>query len=99
MALEATLSFSYRSSGDIFERLLFLDSIKDDTRKYREELIEPAVAWKYQGDFYGLLNHMNIEPKYWLPSLYLSGYTSPVQYDGEKLTILVAKDVNFKTRR
>lgn len=98
MALEANVIFSFVDNIDVFERLLFLDSIRNEDRKSRDEMVEPALAWKHQGDFYGLLQELQIEERFWVPSLYLSGYTSPVQYDGERLSIRIAKDVNYKSR-
>lgn len=44
--------------------------------------VSANLAYKNEGDFYGLLTDMGVEPKYWWLTLRLNGYTDPLKFDG-----------------
>jgi len=56
--------------------------------------IEPAIAYKYQGDFYGLLDHLSIPKQYHRSVMVVNGLTNSTDYDGEK-TVVIVPDYNF----
>lgn len=83
---------SYRFINNVF---LYYDGMENEISKFSREIIEPGVAYKYQGDFYGLLSHLNVQSHLLLPSLYLNGLASPYDYDGRTTEILIAGEINF----
>lgn len=48
-----------------------------------------GVAYKYEGDFYGLLRSLNIEKQYHTTIMTYNGLRSPLDYDKGMLNILV----------
>lgn len=58
--------------------------------------IEPAIAYKYRYDFYGLLAEKGIsEPLRW-PTLRLNGYRNPMEYDGLVIEIKMVHQTSFE---
>lgn len=49
--------------------------------------VDPNIAYKYQADFYGLLNHYGIPPEYWWCVLVLNNFKSPVEMNKDILLI------------
>lgn len=87
--------FSYPDHESIRTVMLMYDAVQSDTDKYREQLVEPGLALQYKGDFYGLLMYYSLELRLFLPTLYLNGYTSPYEYDGEGGVIKIAGEINL----
>ena len=54
--------------------------------------IEPLVADKYRGDFYGLLDQLNIGIKYHYPTLLINGLDSPQEYNGETVIFVLSQN-------
>lgn len=72
----------HRSASEINDKLLFMDY----TKSYKTPVthfVDPDIAYKYQGNFYGLLIYMDIHPGLFTFTLQLNGLTSPHQYKGE----------------
>lgn len=66
--------------------LLHLDRNRADyTMKTTD--VPADVAWKHQGNFYGLLSYLGIETKYHLYVLHMNGLTNSTDYDGRTLRI------------
>lgn len=86
--LEALMTndFSFDTIQEINDNLQYLDYINHHY-KYEEITIDPNIAYKYQGNFYGLLNELMINPKLYLFTLYLNKLTSPVEFNGNMLII------------
>jgi hypothetical protein len=73
------------------------DYIKDDTKHVIEDnlnkmmlrkdsmllTVEPSVAYRYKGDFFGLMEHYKISTVLFWPALRCNGFTSPEEYDEE----------------
>lgn len=51
--------------------------------------VSPALALKYQGDFYGLLLENKIAAQYHWITMRLNDMTTPTEYDGTKQIIFV----------
>lgn len=51
--------------------------------------IEPNIAIKYKGDFYGLLTYYNIPYKYHWITMRVNKYTSTMDYEGTVDTIII----------
>ena len=50
--------------------------------------VEPMVAYKYAGDFFGLLMHFNILPQYHWITMRMNQYVSPQDYSDEMLSFV-----------
>jgi hypothetical protein len=53
------------------------------SERTRERSVEPMVAYKFEGDFFGLLAHHGIQPYLHWVIMRLNGMTSPVQASRE----------------
>ncbi len=51
--------------------------------------VEPGVAYRYTGDFIGLLNYLNIDPSYHWFIMYLNGLKSPADMNKKIITIIM----------
>lgn len=79
----STDSYKYFS---IINTILYSENYHK-TNKKTERIIDKHLAYRYQGNFFGLLNELGIDPKFHMFILYFNGYTSPYQYTGDNLTI------------
>lgn len=50
--------------------------------------VEPAVAYKYRGDLYGMLKEIGVESKYHYMVMRLNGYKSSADYQGDRVEFL-----------
>ena len=74
---------------ELLDNILYLDYIRNNAA-FKEVNINVGLGYKYQGNFYGLLNELgSINSSLYLYTLYVNGYVSPDQYDGTMLTIRV----------
>lgn len=87
--------YAYRQYGIINNYILYYESLKNKDDQYSIEVVEPGIAYRYQGDFYGLLDYLNISSSLYLPTLYLNGLQSPYDYDGVETSIKIAGEINF----
>lgn len=54
----------------------------------RTVTLDPAIAYKYRFDFYGLLlNEYSIPYETMIPHLIINGYTSSTDFDGTRLEV------------
>ncbi|MNU19683.1 hypothetical protein D3C71_79160 [compost metagenome] len=53
------------------------------------KMVEPGRAYKYEADYYGLLQFLEVPTALHWVTLRMNGYTSPMQYDGVGVTVLV----------
>ncbi len=51
--------------------------------------IPEDIAYKYIGDFYGLLEELKIDPNMWFLYMVLNGLVSPEEYDTTMAEILI----------
>ncbi len=52
-------------------------------------MVDPATAYVYQGNFYGLLSKLGIDPNYHAFTAYVNGLKSPYDYDGVTYSIKI----------
>lgn len=72
------------------DRLQYLDMrTRKSKDKFKVRIVQPDIAYKYQGNLYGLMIHLGVPPSLMCYTMYANKYTSPHQYDGKKLDILV----------
>lgn len=65
--------------------LVWLRSLSSENRLQ----IDPAKAYKYTADFYGLLQEEAIQAQHHWITLRLNNYTAPTDYLGDRLEIIV----------
>lgn len=95
MKLSQNRHYAYREFRNINNIILYYESLANEVSKFTIRDVTPGIAYKYQGHFYGLLKHLNVDPSLYLPSLYLNGLTSPYDYDGKQISIKIAGPINF----
>lgn len=95
MLTPSSKHYAFRHYNTFNNYLLYYESLKNKDDQYRIEIISPGIARRYQGDFYGLLNYLNIEASLFLPSLYLNGLQTPYDYDGVLTHLKIAGPINF----
>lgn len=61
--------------------------------------VEPTLALRYQGDFYGLLTTQRIPSKYQWITMRMNGLTSPDQYTGEARTFIIPSSDQIEENR
>lgn len=71
------------------DNLLYLDYI-DKKYNFNEVGVSPDLALRYRGNLYGLFKEMRIEPSLYVFTMYINGYTSPVDFDGKRFTFKLA---------
>ena len=76
--------YSFNSITEINDNLQYLDYINSNY-EFKEVNINPDMCYKFQGDFFGLLKELNIEPHLYMYTMYLNGYNNPVDFTGENL--------------
>lgn len=69
------------------DNLLYLDYIDEN---YERAYINttPDMAYKYQGNLFGLFNELLIRPELYVYTMYMNGYNSPNQYKGDVITFI-----------
>lgn len=59
------------------------------TGQYRTEIVNNKYMGQYIGDFYAILQGMQINARYHWIVMRLNGFTSPIQYSGQLLEIFI----------
>ena len=78
-----TNEYSFPDPVYINDHLQFIDYV-DRTYEYEVAIVEPAEAYRYQGNLFGLFKEMRISPKMYMYTMYINGLVSPVDFDGMK---------------
>lgn len=60
-------------------------------KEYTVQSIAPALANKYQGDFYALLQNLGLKNDYHWCALRLNGLSGPTQYTGDIVEVKMPK--------
>lgn len=79
------------------DALLYLDAtVNEQNIEYRG--FEPAIGYKYQGNFFGLLKELEVPSNLFLYCLYVNGYTHPNQYQGNSFSVKVPSKPNIPSQ-
>lgn len=78
-----TNEYSFTDLVYINDHLQFIDYV-DRTYDYDIAIVEPAEAYRYQGNLFGLFNEMKISPNLYMYTMYINGLVSPTDFDGVK---------------
>ena len=84
-----TNDYAFDSFTQLNDNLLYLDYI-DRNYEFKTATVTPDVGYRFQGQLFALFNTLNIEKNLYVYTMYLNGYTSPMNYDGKQLTFKVA---------
>lgn len=87
-------NFRYRNYSRFNDELLYIDRL-DLRHNFDTIIIEPHRAYKYEGNFYGLLNEIGVSPSLYLYALYLNKLNSPVDYKADMLIIKKPVQLNI----
>lgn len=71
--------FSSKNYTRLNDELLILDRI-DLENKFEAIVVDADQAYRYEGNFYGLLNHLNVPEDLFLQTLYVNRLTHPTEY-------------------
>ena len=78
---------SYRYLND---RLIYMEYI-DRHYTYDEVGVSPVDGYRFQGNLLGLFKYLGVADNLLTLTMYLNGYTNPVQYNGDKLNFKIPK--------
>jgi len=81
--------YSFENIIELNDNLQYLDYINADY-EFKEITVEPDIAYKYQGNLFGLFRELDIHPNLFTYTMYINGYTNPVEFAGDKYVFKVA---------
>ncbi len=97
MPITAFLPAVYESENDP-EFMAFVESNLGYIMTYDRGLhqsVEPVIAMKYTGDFYGLLHELNILPIYYYVTLRCNGLKNTKDYEGVVTDVVIPNQEEF----
>jgi len=100
LVLSELPNFQIRPDHEKFSNYfkLHLDYI-NKTKGFQVFTVEDIVAYRYQGNLYGLFKEINIPPYLYEYTAYINGYTDPVDYDGTKTTFKIIDQNDYDRLR
>ena len=81
--------YSFDQYTELNDNLQYLDYIKANY-EFKQVAVDPGTAHRFQGNLFGLFRALNIEANLFLFTMYLNGYTNPVDFNGDVFTFKVA---------
>lgn len=90
--------YYYPNERALNNELLYYEALESHLDKYREVPVSAGLAYQYQGDFFGLLEKLKVDNKYFYATMYLNGLMTPYDFDGEETTLKIAQPINLPTR-
>jgi hypothetical protein len=81
--------YSFDSITELNDNLQYIDFIKANY-DFKEIAVDPGVAYRYQGNLFGLFRYLNVDPKLFLYTMYINNLTSPVDFNGEIYNFKIA---------
>lgn len=81
--------YSFDSVTELNDNLQYIDFIKANY-EFKEVAVDPGVAYRFQGNLFGLFRYLNIAPNLFLYTMYLNGFTNPVEFNGEVYNFKIA---------
>lgn len=82
----------YTNALQINDKLIFIDKVRSKYN-YNVVNIDPDIAYKFQGNLYGLFVYMNVPADLFIETMYVNGYSNPVDFDGKKYTLEVPQNI------
>lgn len=55
----------------------------------RVEAIDRRFLGQFRGDFYAVLSHLRVHPKYHRITMLLNGFTNPIEFNGQLDTVFI----------
>ena len=79
-----------------------LQRLSDHENYFRLDLtsvsVPPDIAWKFEGDFFGLLDYLNISFRYHYILTILNGLENSQDYDGVNVVVTVVENFSVIDR-
>lgn len=88
----ANVDFKGGNPSETNDLLLYTDYLSQ-IKDHEETIIDPSMAFKFQGNFYGLLRELRVPGTYFIATLYLNNLTNPLDYKGKAGGIKIAKQL------
>ena len=83
-----TNTYAVENYQALNDRLLYVDYIRQNYT-FNQQAVEPIDAYRYEGNLFGLFNHMGVQPSLYIYAMYLNGYTNPMSYEGRRTVFTV----------
>lgn len=81
--------YSFDSVSQLNDNLQYLDYINANYQ-FTEIAVDPGVAYRYQGNLFGLFRQLDISPTLFTFTMYINGYSNPVDYNGDMYNFKIA---------
>lgn len=81
--------YQFDSLTELNDNLQYLDYINQHY-EFQTVNVQPDVAYRYQGNLFGLLRELKVKPPLFVYTMYLNGYTNPREYDGNETQFTLA---------
>jgi len=92
----SSLLESKDSLEEVYYNLEFMNHVESFMTKLRNSPnikilndFTPVISYKYEGDYFGLLQYLNVEKKYHYIVLRFNGYESSADFKGEDTYVLL----------
>ncbi len=89
--------YSFNTYQELNDNLLYLDYI-NKSYEFNLVTVSPDVAYRYQGNLFGLLRELNVSPNLFVYTMYLNGYNNPVDFKGDKYSLKLAIKPNIPSQ-
>lgn len=85
-----TVDFKALPESKMNDALLYTDYLSH-IKDFEELIVDHSTAYKYQGNFYGLLKELGVNHSLFVLTMYVNGLVNPLDYDGVGGSLRVAK--------
>lgn len=88
------LSSLFTNNAQVEDYLVFSDSIQylDWLAKgyeFEQKIVTSDVADSYRGNFFGLLNHLDISPSQYFFVMHINGIKNPYDFNGQEVILKI----------
>ena len=82
-------NYSFDSLTEINDNLQYIDYIKANY-EFKEIAVDPGVAYRFQGNLFGLFRYLNIAANLFMYTMYINGFSNPVEFRGDIYNFKIA---------
>lgn len=89
----------YAIAGDkpMNDQILLFESMAQVRSVYETRAVDATITHKFRGNFYGLLRHLGISPKYYFICMYLNEIKNPFEFDGQAILLKIPYQIKIRT--
>lgn len=81
-------NYNFESISQLNDNLQYLDYLKKNI-EFKTISINNALAYRYQGNLFGLLKELGISSDLFLYTMYINDFSNPVEFDGNKYILKI----------